>query len=110
MSTASSSNDRSQRAGSAAMMPALFRGGFDLHPIQRRAAAATASKWRDALVTAIDANGHLEIVDFGDGTRIRLWNSEDRTAEVAVGSPVSFHPQYNVLAVGELWLSVRGAL
>lgn len=84
-----------------------FDAGFELHPIQRGAAIATASKWRDVLVAGIDADGVIELVDLFSGAAARVWNYLDHTEAISVGEPVSWHPQYGVLAAGELHLSVK---
>jgi hypothetical protein len=83
-----------------------FADGYDMHPIQLRAALATPSKWLDALVASVDASGAIEIVDPFTGATTRLWNHSDNTALLSSGEPVSWHPLYGVLGSGELYLSV----
>jgi hypothetical protein len=84
--------------GAAAMMRGGFEAGYELHPIQRLAAVATASKWRDAVVTRITPDGWIALVDLDTQAERSVWHY--RSVGVGVGEPVSFHEQYNVLAVG----------
>jgi len=106
MTTSHSSTDRSEHAGSGAMCTG-FEAGYALHPIQRIAAIATASQWRDAFVTAVTPDGLIAIVDLESGAESVLWHFADLTDSLVVGEPVSFHPEYNVLAAGRRYLSVR---
>jgi len=85
-----------------------FLPGFALHPIRRRAALATGTKWRDALVSRVDADGSIELIDLDNDRVIPVWNYLDLTASLKAGEPVALHSQYSVLAVGDLLLSVRG--
>jgi hypothetical protein len=87
--------------------PGKFQPGFALHPIQRSAALATSTKWRDALVSSVTDDGVIELVVLENDSVIRVWNYLDLTASVTPGEPVSLHSQYNVLAVGNLLLSVQ---
>jgi hypothetical protein len=81
-----------------AMMRGGFEAGYELHPIQRIAAVATASKWRDVVVTDVADDGWIELVDLETQAESRVWHFE--RVGVSVGEPVSFHEQYSVLAVG----------
>ena len=86
------------------MMRCGYETGYELHPIQRLAAVAAASHWRDAVVTQASTDGWLELVDL-EGSVSRVWHFEPIAA--AEGEPVSLHDQYGVLAVGRSLYSVR---
>jgi hypothetical protein len=92
--------------GAVAMMRSGYATGYDLHPIQRLAAVATASHWRDRVVTRVTDDGWLELVDLDTDEPSRVWHHE--AIAVSVGEPVSVHDQYGVLAVGRSLYSVRG--
>ena len=89
------------------MMRSGYETGYELHPIQRLAANAAASHWRDAVVTAVGADGWIELVDLATDAVSRIWHYAP--IAVAVGEPVSLHEQYSVLAVGRAQYSVRAA-
>jgi hypothetical protein len=84
-----------------------YETGYELHPIQRVAARAAASHWRDAVVTGIAADGWIDLVDLDTEVASRVWHYA--AVDVAVGEPVSLHAQYSVLAVGREQYSVRAA-
>ncbi len=84
----------------------VFDAGFDIHPIQLRAAIATPASWQDALVVSASANGSIVVRNPFDGSENRLWNHADNTSVLAKGDPVVVHSLYGVLAAGELYLSV----
>jgi hypothetical protein len=90
--------------GAVAMMRCGYETGYELHPIQRLAAVAAASHWRDAVVTRASTDGWLELVDL-EGSVSRVWHFEP--IDAAEGEPVSLHDQYGVLAVGRSLYSVR---
>jgi len=89
------------------MMRSGFETGFELNPIQRLAAVATPSHWRDVVVTGISADGWIDLVDLDTQAESRVWHYE--STGVTVGEPVSLHDQYGVLAVGRALFSVRTA-
>jgi len=89
------------------MMRCGYETGFELNPIQRLAAVATASQWRDVVVTGISADGWIDLVDLDTQAASRAWHYEP--TGVSVGEPVSLHGQYGVLAVGRALFSVRVA-
>jgi len=91
--------------GAVSMMRSGFETGFELHPIQRLAAVATASRWRDAVVAAVGADGWIDLVDLASDAPSRVWHHV--STGVSVGEPVSLHEQYDVLAVGRALFSVR---
>jgi hypothetical protein len=91
--------------GAVAMMRCGYETGYELHPIQRLAAVAAASHWRDVVVTETSTDGWIELTDL-DGSVSRVWHFE--STGVTVGEPVSLHDQYSVLAVGRALYSVRG--
>jgi hypothetical protein len=84
-----------------------YETGYELNPIQRLAAVTTASHWRDAVVTAVGADGWIDLVDLDTQAASRAWHYE--STGVAAGEPVSLHDQYGVLAVGRALFSVRVA-
>lgn len=79
--------------------------GHELSAIRARAAAATPSKWRDAVVVSAESTGWISLELFETGERVRAWNHARLDASV-VGSPVALHEVYAVLAVGASRLSV----
>ena len=87
------------------MMRSGFETGFELNPIQRLAAVATPSHWRDVVVTGVSADGWIDLVDLDSQAESRAWHYE--STGVTVGEPVSLHDQYGVLAVGRTLFSVR---
>jgi hypothetical protein len=91
--------------GAVAMMRCGYETGYELHPIQRLAAVAAASHWRDVVVTEASTDGWIELTDL-EGNVSRVWHFE--STGVTVGEPVSLHDQYSVLAVGRALYSVRG--
>jgi len=84
-----------------------YETGYELNPIQRLAAVTTASRWRDVVVTAVGADGWIDLVDLDTQACSRAWHYE--STGVTVGEPVSLHDQYGVLAVGRELFSVRVA-
>ncbi|MCU1482884.1 MAG: hypothetical protein JWQ19_3670 [Subtercola sp.] len=93
-------------AAESVMECARAEEGHSLHPMRRRLAAATPSKWADALVTAVRADGWVELVSVETGVRARVWHHESLVEALAVGEPVALHATYSVLAVGLEWRSV----
>jgi hypothetical protein len=92
--------------GAVAMMRSGYETGYELHPIQRLAAVAAASHWRDSVVTRVAGDGWIELVDVDTQQRTRVWHFVP--IAVSEGEPVSLHDQYSVLAVGRSLYSVRG--
>lgn len=80
--------------------------GHTLHPMRRRLAAATSSKWADALVVSVSADGWVELVSVETGALARVWHHENLGDAVRAGEPVALHSTYSVLAVGHEWRSV----
>ncbi|GAA4668491.1 hypothetical protein [Frondihabitans cladoniiphilus] len=103
------SSANSENLGAAAMGMPVFEDGHDLHPIIRRAALATSTKWVDALVTSAAANGRIELRAFATGETLVRWHHADLGEVLAAGTPVAVHELYSVLAVGDELLSVRAA-
>ncbi|MCU1526054.1 MAG: uncharacterized protein JWO18_2948 [Microbacteriaceae bacterium] len=87
-------------------MRARIDGGYELHPIQRQAAIATPSRWRDALVVSAEADGAIEVFDIESESTRNLWHFADLTGFVSAGEPVSLHADYDVLAIGDAYFSV----
>lgn len=83
-----------------------YETGYELHPIQRLAAVATASHWRDSVVTRVTGDGWIDLADLDTQAPTRVWHHA--AIAVSVGEPVSLHDQYGVLAVGRSLYSVRG--
>jgi hypothetical protein len=95
--------------GVATPMRSAFDAGFELNPIQRQAAVATASKWRDAIVTGITPDGYIDLVDLATDRPERVWHYLSLSPILGIGEPVSVHGLYGVLAVGSRLVSVRTA-
>ena len=85
------------------------RPGHGLHAMQERLAATTASKWIDAIVTEVDANGFATLVDFDGGEGHRVWHHDAFSGALHVGEPVALHALYGVLARGDRRFSVAYA-
>lgn len=100
--------------------------GHGVSPMQLLASGATPSKWRDAFVAQVDADGWLAIelfsVDssapdaaaataFGAASST-VWLWSHTAPQLEVGTPVALHALYNTLAVGSERISVviAGAL
>ncbi len=81
--------------------------GHSLHPMRKRLAAATPSKWADAIVVSVTDDGWVELVSVETAAVARVWNHQN-LAETAlrVGEPVALHTTYSVLAIGSHWRSV----
>ncbi|HEV7956288.1 MAG TPA: hypothetical protein VGP10_03915 [Marisediminicola sp.] len=107
-SSRESTHETPPRAHSAVMCAAL-ETGYELHPIQRQAALATTSKWRDATVVEVTAEGWIELLDLATDARARVWHYSDLTASITPGEPVSINAHYGVLAFGHHYISVRSA-
>ncbi|MEX1077902.1 MAG: hypothetical protein WED09_02185 [Homoserinimonas sp.] len=101
-----STHENPTRVG-AAVMCEPFETGYELHPIQRQAAIATASRWRDAIVTAVTADGWIELRDLVTDAATRVWHYADLS--VTPGEPVTINAHYGVLALGRNYISVRTA-
>jgi hypothetical protein len=84
--------------------------GHALHPLQLRIAAATPSKWRNAFVDGVQADGWITLVSFDDAERVSVWHHADLTGSLTVGDPVALHSLYNVLAVGRARINVLPAV
>jgi len=76
-----------------------------MHLMQSRVVAATPSKFSDAFVESIEADGRISVIGF-DGSRSVLWHHSRLADEVAVGEPVALHTVYHVLAIGSRRLNV----
>ena len=74
--------------------------GHALPLIQQRVSAATPSKWRDAIVTAVTHSGWLALTTLDDHATVWVWNHADLGASASVGEPVALHDVYHVLAIG----------
>ena len=85
------------------------RPGHGLHAMQERLAATTASKWIDALVVEVDAQGFATLADFHDGGLWRVWHHDGFAGVLSLGEPVGLHGLYGVLARGDERFSVAYA-
>lgn len=85
------------------------RPGHGLHPMQARLATVAASKWIDAIVVAIDADGFATLAELGGSGEHRVWHHDAFGGELAAGDPVALHELYGVLAGGERRFSVAAA-
>ena len=74
--------------------------GHRLQSIQERVASATPAKWADGIVTAVSGSGWISVALLADDSVARIWNHEDLTEVLEVGSPVALHAVYDVLATG----------
>jgi len=83
--------------------------GHDLHPIQKRLAAATPSRWTDAIAGETSADGWLELHAVDGSPLPRVWHHEHLGDIVHPGEPVPLHGRYHVLVVGSSWLNVADA-
>ncbi|MGR0220551.1 hypothetical protein [Agromyces sp. ZXT2-6] len=81
------------------------RPGHGLHPMQERLARIAASRWVDAVVVDVAADGFVDLVDL-DGGRHRVWHHGAAQGRVVVGDPVALHGVYGVLARGDDRFSV----
>jgi hypothetical protein len=84
------------------------RPGHGLHAMQRRLAAATPSKWRDAIVVAVDDAGFTTLATL-DGELRRVWHHDGFGGALAAGDPVALHAVYGVVAVGTAQFSIADA-
>lgn len=84
------------------------RPGHGLHAVQLRLAAATPTRWLDALIVGVGADGWVEVATL-DGGSVSLWNHGDLAEVVAPGDPVALHAVYNVLAAGSRRFNVLSA-
>lgn len=77
-----------------------FRPGHAVHLIQARLVSATPTEWVDAIVTAIEPDGTVELHTVADGARITVWNGAGAADAVSPGLPVALHARYHVLNAG----------
>lgn len=84
-----------------ASMCASERTGHALSLIQLRVASATPSKWLDATVSSVSADGGIVLAPVFGNEAITVWNHADLRGTLAIGDPVALHTLYDVLAVGD---------
>lgn len=99
-----SDSNRHPRLHGAAF--AMAEPGYELHPIQLRAALTTRRHWRDLVVVSAESDGWLQLADL-DGTSVRVWHHEALAELVSAGEPVALHRLYDVLSVAGGYISVR---
>jgi hypothetical protein len=92
--------------GEFGMECARAEEGHSLHPMRKRLAAATPSKWADAIVVSVSEDGWIELVSVETAATTRVWHHEQVGETLHIGEPVALHATYNVLAVGSDWRSV----
>ncbi|NEM91947.1 hypothetical protein [Galbitalea soli] len=80
--------------------------GHALSIIQQRVATATASKWRDAVVDSVSADGWVQLTTIDDRETVWVWNHRDLSSVLGAGEPVALHAVYHVLAIGGTWVNV----
>ena len=80
--------------------------GHTLSFMQRRLASSTPSKWRDALVNHVTADGRISLTTVHDGSVVTLWHHAAAGELLRQGDPVAVHSIYHVLSVGSTWLNV----
>lgn len=100
--------------------------GHGISPMQLLASGATPSKWRDAFVAEVDADGWVALELFElrsdvpdsagqtalDASSNTVWLWSHTAPQLEVGTPVALHALYNTLAIGAARISVviAGAL
>jgi CubicO group peptidase (beta-lactamase class C family) len=83
-----------------------YSPGHALSFMQRRLASATPSKWRDAIVTELAADGRIQLTTVDDGSELVVWHHAYAGTLLRAGEPVALHSVYHVLAAGSEWLNV----
>lgn len=78
----------------------MAAAGHSVSVIAERVAAATPSKWSDAIVVAAYSAGWLELALLTDDSTVVVWNHADLTQSLTPGTPVSLHSVYNLLSDG----------
>ena len=82
------------------------RPGHGLHAMQARLATVAASKWIDAIVVSIEADGFATLAEFAGTALHRVWHHDAFGGDIAAGDPVALHTVYGVLASGEQRFSI----
>ena len=85
------------------------RPGHRLHAMQDRLASTTTTKWVDAFVIGVDAEGFATLEELGGGAVRRVWHHDAFQGVLHVGEPVALHDVYGVLARGPERFSVADA-
>jgi len=80
--------------------------GHRIRSLQARVAAATPSKWRDAIVRDVAQDGWIAVELFESGEVVWVWHHADLSDALVQSDPVALHGLYNTLAVGERLVSV----
>jgi hypothetical protein len=73
--------------------------GHVLTPMRLRLATATRSGWRDAVVTAVEGGGRIDLALWHGGAAT-VWQHADLRPALVPGEVVAVHPAYGVLAAG----------
>lgn len=92
------------RLGMCSSECASTGAGHRVLAVQAIVAAASPSGFRDAVVTAIEPQGTMLLVDLR-GDSLRVWHHEP--ADVSVGEPVAVHQAAGLLAIGDRRISIR---
>ncbi len=84
------------------------RPGHGLHAMQQRLAAATPSKWLDAIVIGVEESGFATLATLDGGVR-RVWHHDAFGGVLSAGDPIALHAVYGVVVVGAAQFSVADA-
>jgi hypothetical protein len=95
--------------GCGGVMCAESGAGHALSFLQQRVASATATKWRDAVVSLVLPDGWVQLTTIDDRGTVWVWHHADLTGALHPGEPVALHEVYHVLALGRSWLNVASA-
>lgn len=80
--------------------------GHVLTAMRLRLATATPSGWRDAIVSAVHADGRIDLADWHDDAPATVWQHADARDVFTPGDVVALHAVYDVLAAGSRRFSV----
>ncbi|GAB3618432.1 hypothetical protein GCM10027416_29890 [Okibacterium endophyticum] len=83
--------------------------GHALRPLQARIAAATPSKWSDAIVRSVTTGGWIAIDRIDSADTVWLWHHSDLSDRLRAGDPVALHGLYGTLAFGGQLVNVLEA-
>ena len=83
-----------------------FAPGHAMPFLQERVASASPTKWLDAVVDHVEADGWVALTTLNDHLRAWVWHHTDLTTLVNPGDPVAIHGLYNVLALGRARFNV----
>jgi hypothetical protein len=84
-----------------------YAPGHQVHWIHAGRVGKTPWGWRDGVITAVSADGWLDVDYVLETGRVRGWHHEDLTGELASGDPVRVHEGYWMLGAPSGWFSLR---